>query len=337
MKYQIEALPIRSATTARNSFKSSYAISSHLYRDLPSFRWYTISKENTILEYRVQLWEQLKKDQKQLSGSAIVKILDNDVKEYQKGSTLGDIARELGVKSALGAIVVPYDNANSEKGEQCSTNEEILDFASPLTRDIEIKRWIYFEDDIGRSMFWHSSAHILGSSIEEMLMDKWKEEGLKFKDAPVDLESLKDRKVPLLDDGPALKNSTAGGFFYDYFIDKHIGESEFKVIEKKMKDIAKKSYRFEKLEVPKSVAEAMFSYNPFKLRLISKVEGDYVTLYRCGDFIDLCRGPHIPHTGMVKAVKVLKGSGAYLDGNSKSQYLQRLYGITFPEKEMVRI
>src|SRR5690606_6021274 len=115
-------------------------------------------------------------------------------------------------------------------------------------------------------------------------------------------------------------------------IDKHFGESDFKNIEKRMQYLASAKLPFERLQTTKDFAMKMFSYNPLKQRIISKIDedGNCISLYKYGDFIDLCRGPHVPHSGFLKELKVLRGSSVYLDGDSQNISLQRLYGISFP-------
>ncbi|KAJ1488077.1 hypothetical protein T484DRAFT_2015730 [Baffinella frigidus] len=168
-----------------------------------------------------------------------------------------------------------------------------------------------FDDPRGKEVFWHSSAHILGQALE------------------VSLGSL-------LVVGPA----TDGGFFYDSCTPDHstVKASDAPELEKQVARIAKEKQVFERLVMTKDEALEMFSYSPFKTdTIMNKVpEGSTCTAYRCGPLIDLCRGPHLPHTGMVKALAVTKNSAAHWKGNISSTPLQRVYGVSFPDKKRLK-
>ena len=171
---------------------------------------------------------------------------------------------------------------------------------------------VNFEDKDAQLAFRHSSAHILGYAIEQVY------DGSQ------------------LTIGPAIKD----GFFYDFLpSDGQVvkGEEDYNAIEKAVKSIVGQDYPFERLLVTKEQALDLFSYNKFKTELIlKKVKDDDITsVFRIGDFIDLCTGPHIPSTKYVKAFKVTKHSQAYWLGDAKRDSLQRVYGISFPQKTML--
>ena len=181
----------------------------------------------------------------------------------------------------------------------------------PILGDCEID-FVNFEDKDAKSAFWHSSAHILGYALEQVY------EGAQ------------------LTIGPPIKD----GFFYDFLPQDNTvvkDEQDYKAIEKAMKTIIGQNYPFEKLLVTKEQALDLFSYNKFKTELIQKkVQDDDITsVFRIGEFIDLCTGPHIPSTKHVKAFKITKHSQAYWLGDANRDSLQRVYGISFPQKTML--
>ena len=132
---------------------------------------------------------------------------------------------------------------------------------------------------------------------------------------------------------------TEDGFYYDaYMGDAAIGESDYALITNKAEAIAKAKQPFERIVLTKADALRMFADNPFKHQLISaKIpDGGYTTAYRCGPLIDLCRGPHVPTTGAIKAFDVLKNSSAYWLGNQENDTLQRVYGVSFPDAKLMK-
>ncbi|KAF7458588.1 threonyl-tRNA synthetase family protein [Cryptosporidium felis] len=182
----------------------------------------------------------------------------------------------------------------------------LWDATRPLEGDCELEI-LTFESVEGSGVFWHSSSHILGQCLEN-------EYG-----AQVTI-------------GPALNP----GFYYDSYMGAHsISNTEYPSIENCAKNVVSEKQPFERLQCSKNEALELFKDNPFKISLItSKIpDGAQTTIYRCGSFVDLCTGPHIPHTGMVKAFKVTKNSGCNWLGNTENDALQRVYGVSFPEKK----
>ena len=175
---------------------------------------------------------------------------------------------------------------------------------------------VFWEDQNldGKAMFWHSSAHLLGNAIE-----------------------LHFEKV-LLRDGPAIlpsaRSGVQEGFFYDFWSPSAVTPDDFAPIESLMMELAKKKRKFEFLEISTDVAQQMFCYNPFKLDILSQIasRGERVTVYRCGDFIDLCRGPHIPNTGRVAWMRIHLASDAGAKIEDKDVSVHRMYGISFPSE-----
>ncbi len=217
---------------------------------------------------------------------------DNSVKKYEKGITAKEIASNINHKLKKEALAVKI-------------NEKIKDLNTKINEDSKIK-FLTFEDEKGKEVFWHSSAHILAEAVTSI---------------------YPEAKLTI---GPPIKE----GFYYD--IDIHpLTEEELKKIEEKAYDIIKKNEKIERKEVDKETAKKLFKNNPYKLELLEEFEDDTVSIYYQGKFYDLCRGPHIPETGRIKAFKILKSSAAYWKGDQKNKQLQRIYGISFPKKSML--
>mmetsp|Transcript_3968 Transcript_3968/g.11898 ORF Transcript_3968/g.11898 Transcript_3968/m.11898 type:complete len:700 (+) Transcript_3968:207-2306(+) len=188
-------------------------------------------------------------------------------------------------------------------------NDAMWDLERPLEGDCSLKI-CDFEADEGKTVLWHSTAHMLGEAMEY----KYKGE---------------------LCIGPPLED----GFYYDIYLGeaKTVHEDDFKDLENRVDKIAKSKRKFQRMELTKQEAKEMFGYNRFKMELIERMEeGTTITAYRDGPFIDLCRGPHIPNSARVKALMVRKASSAYWLGNAENPSLQRVYGIAFPDKAKLK-
>lgn len=186
-------------------------------------------------------------------------------------------------------------------------NGEVTDLSRSLHTDgtIEFLKW---DDKDGKNTFWHSSAHLMAEAIEQLYA------GVKFWV------------------GPAVEN----GFYYDIDLgDRKLTEEDLGKLEQIMKDLAKKNEVFERKEISKAEAVAYFTEkgDEYKLDLLQNLEDGSITFYTQGEFTDLCRGPHIPHTGFIKAIKLMSIAGAYWKGNEKNKMLTRVYGITFPSQK----
>lgn len=240
-----------------------------------------------------------------------------------------DIAKSISKKLGEESIVakVTYVEVEANKFQLCDIEEEeentssrktdntehsgkitktlLWDMNVPLIGNCKIE-FLNFENEEGKKVFWHSSAHILGSALEKMYGG-------------------------YLTIGPALKE----GFYYDIFLgDFAITNDDYKKIEMEFNNIVKENVEFEKLICTKEEVLELFQYNPFKIELIKKKipDGKKTSVYKCGDFIDLCLGPHIKSTGKVKTFQPLKNSAAYWLGDKNSHTLQRVYGISFQKK-----
>uniref|UniRef100_A0AAV1VIP7 Probable threonine--tRNA ligase, cytoplasmic n=1 Tax=Peronospora matthiolae TaxID=2874970 RepID=A0AAV1VIP7_9STRA len=189
------------------------------------------------------------------------------------------------------------------------SSSELWDVFRPLLGDCRLEL-LKFDDHDGRMVFWHSSAHILGES----------------------LETLKGAHLTI---GPPIE----GGFYYDSYMGTHtVLESDLSVIEKACQKVVKDKQKFERIVLTKEEALEMFADNVFKTQIIAtKIpDGAKTTAYRCGPLIDLCRGPHVPHTGKIKALAVTRSSSSYWLGKTSSDVLQRVYGISFPDKNKMK-
>lgn len=185
-------------------------------------------------------------------------------------------------------------------------NGKLFDLSYKPEENEELS-FISFKEDIGKAVFWHTSSHVLAQAVKR----------------------LYPNAKPTI--GPSIEK----GFYYD-FADLSISEKDFPQIEKEVKKIITENLKPQKKEFSKKDIVKYFTDNPFKQELIKEIKEETVTGYKQGDFFDLCRGPHLPNIGKIKSFKILKTSGAYWRGDSKNPMLTRIYGISFPEKEMLK-
>ena len=219
---------------------------------------------------------------------------DKNVRQYEAGVTPMEIAKSISEGLARNIL-------------SAKVNDQMWDVNRPISVDAEI-RFFTWDDAEGKATFWHSSAHLMAAAIEALY------EGVKF------------------GIGPSIEN----GFYYDIDTgDKSLTESDLADIEKKMLELAREKHVFERIDVCKKDALDYFSNkgDEYKTELIEELEDGTITYYKSGDFVDLCRGPHIPDTSAIKAVKILSLAGAYWRGDEKRKQLTRVYGITFPKKK----
>ena len=184
-------------------------------------------------------------------------------------------------------------------------DEKQVEVSTPITEDATVQL-LTWNDDMGKKAFWHSSAHVLAQTI---------------------LDFYPNAKLTI---GPAIEN----GFYYDVDFDGEIlSEKDFEKIEKKMLENAKKDSAFRIYPVSKADALKEYADNPFKKELVENLTDGEITFVTHDNFTDLCRGGHIPSTGLIKAVKILNAAGAYWRGDEKNKQLTRVYGISFPKQK----
>jgi threonyl-tRNA synthetase len=221
-----------------------------------------------------------------------VTLPDGSAREYENGVSAMDVA--LSISEGLARNVLA-----------AKVNNEVVDATRTLPGDCTLSL-LTWNDAEGKTTMWHSSAHLMAEAIEFLYP------GVK------------------LAIGPAI----AQGFYYDIdFLEYTIVEKDLEKIEQKMRELAKEKLTFERKEVSKADALAYFTEkeDPYKLELIENLEDGQITFYTQGNFTDLCRGPHIPNTSPIKAIKLLSIAGAYWRGDEKNKQLTRIYGITFPK------
>ena len=221
-----------------------------------------------------------------------VTLPDGRVKEYPKGVSLAEIARDAGKPDALVAKV----------------DGELGDLATKLDRDARVEP-LTFEQPEGREVYWHSSAHLLAQAVKQL-----------FPEAKLAIG-------PPIDDG----------FYYDIDLGRPFAPEDLEKIEGRMRELAARDQPIERVEVPRD--EAIRTYKEmgekYKLELLEGIPDPRVSFYRQDGFMDMCRGPHLPRTGLIKTIKLLSTSGAYWRGDEHREMLQRIYGISFPRQEQL--
>ncbi|KAK9915530.1 hypothetical protein WJX75_000385 [Coccomyxa subellipsoidea] len=219
--------------------------------------------------------------------------------------TLPDGTTREGVKGATTPqeIVSTLSRSLAKKALAAKVDGEVWDIFRPLERDCQLQI-LTFDDPDGKETFWHSSAHVLGEALESCFGAK-------------------------LTIGPALEE----GFYYDCYLgDRTLTEADRPVLEKRIEQIVKEKQEFDRVEVSREEALSMFSENPFKEEIIRGLPEDAtISLYRCGPMVDLCHGPHLPNTGLLRASAVSAMNRAFWRADVNREPLQRVYGITFPD------
>ena len=223
-----------------------------------------------------------------------ITLPDGSVRQVEKGSSALDLAKNISEGLARNVLAA-------------KVNGEVWDATRSLEKDADITL-LTWNDDEGKSTMWHSSAHLLAEALEALYP------GIK------------------LGIGPPIEN----GFYYDVdFGDHSFSSDDFDKIEKKMLELAREKNEYNRKEISKEDAVSYYQEkgDQYKLDLLEGLEDGTITFYTQGNFTDLCRGPHIPNTGFIKAIKLLNTAGAYWRGDEKSKQLTRIYGITFPKQK----
>ncbi|HPX79149.1 MAG TPA: threonine--tRNA ligase [Bacteroidales bacterium] len=221
---------------------------------------------------------------------------DGKIKTYNKGITGMEVARGISPRLAADVLAMQVDGV-------------VTDIRMPLTEDASV-RFLKWEDEEGKQVFWHSSSHVMAAALETLFP------GVKF------------------GIGPAVEN----GFYYDIDLgDRQLTEADLQVIEKEMYRIAHTKQAFERKEISKKEALEVYKEkgDQYKCELINDLEDGTITFYTNGAFTDLCRGPHIPDTSLIRAIKLTSIAGAYWRGDENRNMLTRVYGISFPKKSQL--
>jgi threonyl-tRNA synthetase len=219
---------------------------------------------------------------------------DGAIREFDKGITAIDIANKL-------------SNSLAKKIVSAKINDKVCDATLPINEDANLQLLTWNDID-GKQTFWHSSAHLLAEALKSLY------NGVKF------------------GIGPPIEN----GFYYDVdFGDNTISINDFAKIEKKMQELAQQKSAYKRQEISKIAAIQYFKEkgDEYKLELLDGLNDGDITFYSQGNFTDLCKGPHLPNTGFIKAIKLMKVAGAYWRGDEKRKQLTRIYGITFPNQQ----
>ena len=219
---------------------------------------------------------------------------DGAVRSYEQGISGLDVAKNISEGLMRKVLAVEIDG-------------KVQDAFGPIDKDASIK-FLTWDDAGGKSTFWHSSAHLMAEAIQEL---------------------FPDTKFAI---GPPIER----GFYYDIDLgEEKISDEDLITLEKRMKELAGQKNRYARQEVSKADAISYFTErnDPYKLELIDGLEDGQITFYNQGNFTDLCRGPHIPNTGFIKAIKLTNIAGAYWRGDEKNKMLTRIYGVTFPSNK----
>ena len=223
-----------------------------------------------------------------------ITLPDGTVKQFPQGTTSMDVAMSISMGLAQNVL-------------SAKVNGEVWDASRPINQDVSLQL-LTWNDTEGKATFWHSSAHLMAEALESLYP------GVKF------------------GIGPAIET----GFYYDIDTgDKTIGLADLEAIEKKMSELASQKNEYIRTEVSKADAFKYFTEkgDQYKLELIEGLEDGQITFYTQGGFTDLCRGPHIPNTGKIKAIKLTNVAGAYWRGDEKRPMMTRIYGVTFPKQK----
>ncbi len=223
-----------------------------------------------------------------------IRFPDGATRQYEKGATALSIAKSISEGLARKVLAAEI-------------NGEVWDATRPINEDASLKL-LTWADTGGKTTFWHSSAHLMAEAVESMFP------GVKFWV------------------GPPVEN----GFYYDMDLgDRKISEEDLAALEKKMNELAKQNNPYLRKEISKKEAVKYFTDkgDEYKLDLLQGLNDGEITFYSQGNFTDLCRGPHIPSTGAIKAIKLTSIAGAYWKGDEKNKMLTRVYGVTFPSQK----
>ncbi len=226
-----------------------------------------------------------------------VTLKDGSIMEVEKGTSILEVAKKISEGLARNMTCA-------------SVNGETKDFRYELQDDCELNIYTFENDLEGKKAYWHTTSHIMAQAVKRL-----------FPNAKLAI-------------GPSIEN----GFYYDYDVEKPFSAEDLENIEKEMQVICKENLALERFTLPRDEAIKLMKEKdePYKVELIEDLpEGEEISFYKQGDYVDLCAGPHIASTGMIKAFKLLSSSGAYWRGDEKNKMLQRIYGISYPKKSQL--
>ncbi|MFC1540966.1 threonine--tRNA ligase [Candidatus Latescibacterota bacterium] len=226
----------------------------------------------------------------------IITYPDGLTKEFENGTTFLDVANDISEGFARKALVAKVDG-------------KLYDLSREIPGDSSVE-FLTFDDEEGRETYWHSTSHVMAAAVKRL---------------------YPEAKVTI---GPSI----ADGFYYDFDVEKPFTEEDLEKIETEMKAVINENetFKFEIIDRKRAIDLFSKENEPYKVELASDIEDEKVSLYRLGDFTDLCRGPHIVSAGRIKAVKLLSIAGAYWRGDENNRMLQRIYGISFPDKKQLK-
>ena len=225
-----------------------------------------------------------------------IKFPDGSIKEYPKGTTADEIARSLSPRLAKEAVAA-------------RVNGNLRDMSAKIDSDVPIE-FLTFDSDEGRKVFWHSTAHVMAQAVKDL-----------FPEARLAI-------------GPSIEE----GFYYDFEVEKPFSPEDLERIEKRMAEIIKEKAQFQRVEISHDEALEDFKKEGenYKVEMLQQdILDDRVSVYKHSTFKDLCRGPHLPDTGRIKAFKLISSSGAYWRGDESNKMLQRIYGVSYPKKSLL--
>uniref|UniRef100_A0A8K9WVZ7 threonine--tRNA ligase n=1 Tax=Oncorhynchus mykiss TaxID=8022 RepID=A0A8K9WVZ7_ONCMY len=264
----------------------------------------TLSPPPGYMEERLSLYTKLKEEHDALMAERAEK----DSKSIKVTLPDGKVVEAESWKTTPYQVAAGISQGLADATVIAKVNNSVWDLDRPLEENCSLQL-LKFDDDEAKAVYWHSSAHIMGEAMERVYGG-------------------------CLCYGPPIEN----GFYYDMFLDQEgVSSNDFPCLENLCKKIIKEKQPFERLEIKKETLLEMFKYNKFKCRILNeKVTTPTTTVYRCGPLIDLCRGPHVRHTGKIKALKIHKNSSTYWEGKADMETLQRIYGISFPDPKMLK-
>ncbi len=222
-----------------------------------------------------------------------IKFPDGSQREFSEGTTLDQIAASIGGRLAKESLAADVDG-------------QLLDLSTSLDGDAEVK-FVTFKDPEGKDIFRHSASHVMAQAVKRL---------------------FPGTKLAI---GPSIEN----GFYYDFDLPEKVTEDDLKRIEKEMNSITSEGIAYEREELSSEDAIGMFESmgEDYKVEMIRDLDTEQISVYRQGDFVDMCRGPHVPSTGFIKSFALLSLAGAYWKGDEKNKMLQRIYGTAYPKKK----